>query len=112
LYVFAWKRAFKYGPQTGMPYGNLLPVHLYRRLELCSSQLSCGGREEASFVEVKHVLDVTARDKARDVGGELGGSGLHGCRRLPLTPLVRPSIDLERLFEIRLQDSQFSAFDG
>jgi hypothetical protein len=77
-----------------MPYGDLLPVHLCCRLELCRSQLSCGGREEASFVEVEHVLDVAARDEAGDVGGELGGSGLHVCCRLPLTPLVRPSIDL------------------
>jgi hypothetical protein len=74
LYVFAWKSAFKYGPQPGMPYGDLLPVHLSRRLELCSSQLSSGGREEASFIEVEHVLDVAARDEAGDVGGELGGS--------------------------------------
>jgi hypothetical protein len=74
LNVLAWKCAFKYGPQPGVPDGDLLSVHLSSRLELCSSQLSGGGREEAGFVEVEHVIDVAARDEAGDVGGELSGS--------------------------------------
>jgi hypothetical protein len=72
--VFAWKCAIKYGPQPGVPDGDLLAVHLNSRLELCSSQLSGGSREEAGFVEVEHVVDVAPRDEAGNVGGELGGS--------------------------------------
>jgi hypothetical protein len=46
-----------------MPDCDLFPIHLGRCLELCRSQLSRGGREEASFVEVEHVLDGPALDE-------------------------------------------------
>jgi hypothetical protein len=70
--IFAWKSPFEYCSQTCMPDCDLFPIHLGRRLELCRSQLSRGGREEASFVKVEHVLDGPALDKGGDVGGELG----------------------------------------
>jgi hypothetical protein len=112
LDIFSPKSSFEYCSQTRMPDCDLFPIHLGRRLELCHRQLSRGGREEASFVKVEHVLDGPARDKGGDVGGELGCGGLHGCRRFGLTPLIRPSIDLKCLLEIPSPDSPFCSFGG
>jgi hypothetical protein len=68
--------------------------------------------QKATFGQVEHVGNGSARDEGEDVASELGCCPFHYGRGLALLLLVKPSIDLSCLLKISSPNAPFGSFGG